>query len=286
MERTTPADNEIDGRVTHGYVDNNGVNLHYVSLGTGPLVVMLHGFPDFWYTWRYQMPVLAQHYQVVAPDLRGYNLSDKPQGGEQYAMPVLESDVQAIIRHLGHERAIIAGHDWGGMIAWFFAMHQPDMVERLVVLNVPHPHGLARELAHNPEQQRNSQYARDFQQEGAHLRLTPRLLTRWITDPAIKARYLEALGRSDIEAMLHYYKQNYPREPYTSDASFPQIQAPTLIIHGLRDKFLLASGHNNTWQWVDNELTLVTVPHADHFVQHDAADLVTRTLANWLRVSA
>ena len=162
-------------------------------------------------------------------------------------------------------------------------MHQPDMVERLVILNVPHPRGLTRELAHNPEQQHTSQYARDFQQEGAHLRLTPRLLTRWIADPAIKARYLEALGRSDIEAMLHYYKQNYPREPYTNDASFPNVQAPKLIIHGLRDKFLLASGHNDVWQWIDNELTLVTVPHADHFVQHDAADLVNRTLVNRLR---
>src|SRR5579872_7281655 len=112
---------DIESKVEHGYADNNGVKIHYASLGSGPLIVMIHGFPDYWYTWRNQMVALAPHYQTVALDLRGYNLSDKPKGAENYAMTHLVGDVQAVIRHLGRDKAIIVGHDWGGMIAWQFA---------------------------------------------------------------------------------------------------------------------------------------------------------------------
>jgi epoxide hydrolase 4 len=275
--------NDIDKHVTHEYADNNGVHIHYASLGEGPLIVMIHGFPDFWYTWRNQMVALAPHFQVVALDLRGYNLSDKPQGGEHYAMRALVGDIQAVIRHLGRDKAIIVGHDWGGAISWQFAMHLPALTERLIILNVPHPRGLVRELAHNPRQQENSAYARDFQQEGAHKQLTAESLSAWVQDPAARERYIEAFQRSDFEAMLHYYKQNYPRPPY-QDASSPviKVQASVLQIHGLQDPFLLPGGLNNTWEWLENDWTLLTIPHAGHFVQHDAADLVTRTIVNWL----
>ncbi|HEY7413793.1 MAG TPA: alpha/beta hydrolase [Ktedonobacteraceae bacterium] len=283
MEPRTVAGNDIEALVTHGYVDNNGVKIHYASLGSGPLIVMIHGFPDFWYTWRHQMAVLSQHYQTVALDLRGYNLSDKPEGGENYAMPHLLGDVRTLIHQFGQERAIVIGHDWGGAIAWQFSMHFPAMVERLVILNLPHPRGISRELAHNPQQQRNSQYARNFQQEGAHLKLTPEQLSSWVTDESARDRYLEAFQRSDKEAMLHYYKQNYPREPYKEDQSpVIKVQAPVLIIHGLDDQALLASSLNDTWTWLEQDLTLVTIPNAGHFVQQDAADLVTRTIASWL----
>src|SRR5215469_14066735 len=112
------------------------------SIGEGPLIVMIHGFPDFWYTWRNQMAALAQHFQVVAIDLRGYNLSDKPQGGENYLMDHLVGDVQAVIRHIGRDKAIIIGHDWGGAIAWQFAILLPALTERLIILNMPHPRGI------------------------------------------------------------------------------------------------------------------------------------------------
>jgi pimeloyl-ACP methyl ester carboxylesterase len=270
-------------RVAHGYAENDGVKIHYAQLGAGPLVVMIHGFPDFWYTWRHQMVALAEQYQVAALDLRGYNLSDKPRGGEQYAMRQLVGDVAAVIRHAGHERAIVVGHDWGGAIAWQLAMHLPTLVERLIVLNLPHPRGLARELAHNLRQQENSQYARDFQQPDAHLRLTPEWLSRWVSDPAARERYITAFQQSDLEAMLHYYKQNYPREPYAEPTTpMIKVQAPTLLIHGLADEALLADALNGTWEWVGRDLTIVTIPDAGHFVQHDAPDLVTRTIVSWL----
>jgi epoxide hydrolase 4 len=285
MRNTTGAivPNDIDTYVTHAYADNRGVHIHYASLGAGPLIVMIHGFPDFWYTWRNQMVALATQFQVVALDLRGYNLSDKPQGGEHYAMRSLIGDLKAVIDHLGRDKATIIGHDWGAAIAWQFAMYLPALTERLAILNMPHPWSLTRELAHNPRQQEQTAYVRNFQQEGAHTQLTPESLSAWVQDPTARAHYLEAFRRSDFEAMLHYYKQNYPRPPYQDSASPPiKVQAPVLQIHGLQDLRLLPGGLNNTWEWLENDWTLLTIPQAGHFVQHDAADLVTRAILSWL----
>jgi len=274
---------DLEARVEHGYADNHGVKIHYASLGKGPLMVMIHGFPDYWYTWHYQMEALAPDYQVVAMDLRGYNLSDKPKGVENYDMRLLLGDVQAVIQHVGQQKAIIAGHDWGGAMAWQFARYVPAMTDKLIILNLPHPRGLVRELVHNPQQRHHSQYARDFQREGAHQGLTPEMLSTWLPDIAPREKYIQALGRSDIEAMLHYYKRNYPREPYM-EATSPaiKVQAPVLMIHGLLDQYLLPEALNNTWEWVEQDLTLVTIPGAGHFVQQEAAELVTRTIRSWL----
>ncbi len=269
--------------VRDAYAENGGVRIHYVTAGQGPLIVMVHGFPDFWYTWRHQIPILTNQYQIAALDLRGYNLSDKPKGVEAYDMKLLVEDVAAVVRHAGRERAIILGHDWGGAISWSFAMAHPEMTERLIILNLPHPRGFMHELVTNPRQQANSSYARNFQKEGAHEKLTPEGLCWWVKDPEAKGKYIEAFRRSDIEAMLHYYKRNYPREPYTEPATpFLKVACPILMIHGLADQALLSGALNNTWDWVGGDLTLVTIPGADHFVQHDATGLVNRTLKSWL----
>src|SRR5262245_39791173 len=163
---------DIERRVTHGFATNNDVRIHYATLGQGPLVVMVHGFPDCWLTWREVMEALAKDYETVAIDQRGYNLSDKPRSVEQYDMAKLVEDVAAVVRARRRERALIMGHDWGGAVAWSFAMKHPEMTEKLVILNLPHPRGIGRELAHNPEQQKASAYARRFQREGAHTNLT------------------------------------------------------------------------------------------------------------------
>ena len=155
---------DFEKRVEHGYADSNGVKIHYAAIGkkSAPLIVMIHGFPDFWYTFRDQMEGLSKKYYVVALDQRGYNLSDKPKGVENYDMKFLVGDVAAVIKHHKREKAIVLGHDWGGAVAWTFAMMMPNMVDRLIILNLPHPRALARELANNPAQQKNSQYARNF----------------------------------------------------------------------------------------------------------------------------
>lgn len=279
------ADSDLDKRVEHGYANSSGVKIHYASLGSKdkPLIVMIHGFPDFWYTWRDQMEALSKDYQVVAIDQRGYNLSDKPKGVENYDVRFLVGDVAAVIKHLGRDKAIVIGHDWGGMVAWATAMAMPDIVDKLIILNLPHPRGIARELATNPEQQKNSQYARNFQKEDAASKLRAEQLAFWVKDPKAREVYIEAFKRSDMEAMLNYYKRNYPREPYVEDTSpVIKVKAPVLMIHGLNDVALNAHALNNTWEWLERDLTLVTIPGAGHFVQQDASDLVTRSIRMWL----
>ena len=286
----TPAALSIDD-VEHGFAENDGVRLHYAKLGEGPLVVMLHGFPDYWYTWRNQMTALAVDHEVVALDLRGYNRSDQPEGVDNYRMPLLIEDVASVVRHLGREKAVIVGHDWGGAIAWQFALAHPEMTERLIICNLPHPNGLTRELQNNPQQQRNSAYARRFQQEGAHEGLTAEGLAGWVQDEAARAKYVEAFKRSDFEAMLNYYKANYPRVGSGNAAadasagiapSLTKVAPPVLMIHGLDDTALLPGALNDTWLWLEQDLTLVTIPGSGHFVQQDASDLVTRTMVMWL----
>jgi pimeloyl-ACP methyl ester carboxylesterase len=277
--------------VEHKYADSKGVKIHYAALSpkdnaSAPLVVMIHGFPDFWYSWRKQMRALADNgYRAVAVDLRGYNLSDKPKGVDNYAMPLLVSDIAAVVKAEGVERAVIVGHDWGGSVAWNVAMRKPEITELLIICNLPHPAGIAREIATNPEQKKNSEYAFRFQQPDAHKAISLERLTQWVTDPAAKPRYLEAFEKSDVEAMLNYYKANYPKPdapPPPADFTFPKVKAPVLMFHGLEDQALLPGALNGTWQWVEKDLTIVTIPGANHFVQQDAADMVSNTMVDWL----
>jgi len=288
---TAPVLADAWSEAEHGFAQNGDVRIHYASLGEGPLVVMIHGFPDFWYSWRHQMEGLADHYQVVAIDQRGYNLSDKPAGQANYNMRHLVGDVAAVIRHLGAEKAIVVGHDWGGVVAWQFAFALPQMVDKLVILNLPHPNGMARELAGNPEQQQNSGYARTFIQGSPSDPdiffggpMTPQSLAGWVSDPGAREHYLEAFGRSDFDAMLAYYKENYPRAEAgaTQPPPAPQLSVPLLVFHGLEDTALHSDGLNNTWDWNDADTTIVAVPGAGHFVQQDAAGMVTDTLRWWL----
>jgi pimeloyl-ACP methyl ester carboxylesterase len=288
-----PAASSLLAGTEEGYVDSGPVKIHYVSLGKkeNPLLVMVHGFPDFWYSWRAQMPALAKNFHVVAIDQRGYNLSGQPEGVENYKTEKLVGDLTAVVKHFGPGKAVIVGHDWGGMVAWSFAMAHPELVDRLIVLNLPHPRGLIRELTTNPEQQKNSQYARNFQKPDAAKHVTADALTFWVKDAAAREVYRAALKRSSMEGMLNYYKANYPRsspeereragDPPTVP-NLPNITCSVLLIHGLKDTALLPGALNDTWKWIDKDLTLVTIPGAGHFVQQDAADLVTRTMVAWL----
>lgn len=274
-----------------GFLDSDGVKIHYVTQGTGPLVVLLHGCPDHWLGWYQQIPALAQHFQVVAIDLRGYNLSDQPTGVENYTIDKLVGDVLAVLRHFQRDKAMIVGHDWGGFIAWCFAMAHPDRIDRLVILNLPHPACLQRELANNPAQHQASEYARQFQQlpagsrtvqhQGMSMELTPALFASFVKEEAIRQKYIEALERTSLDAMMNYYKANYPRPPYPQQ-SFPPVKCPVLMIHGLDDIFLLPGALNDTWRYVEKDFTLVTIPGAGHWVHHDAAELVNRRMIRWL----
>jgi epoxide hydrolase 4 len=266
----------------------DGVRIHYAASGKGPLVLMIHGYPDYSGSWDLLRPVLDDAYRVVAIDTRGYNLSDKPEGVANYEMPKLIADVDAVIRAEGYEKATVLGHDWGGSIEWMFAFYYPQRLENLIVLSTPHPALFMREMRTNPAQQASSQYARNFQKEGSEATMTAEGLARRVTDPAMKAKYVEAFKRSSFSAMMNYYRANYPKtvgpeavRPFMPDP-VPQIEVPLLVIHGMKDTALLSAGHAGTWEKASRDSTLMMVPDAGHFVQHDAAGQVNPMIRNWL----
>ena len=214
--------------------------------------------------------------------MRGYNLSDKPKGVENYDMRCWCGDVIAVVKHLGPRQGDRRGARLGRRGRVALRNERPEMVEKLIIVNLPHPRGLMRELANNPQQQKNSQYARNFQTRRRTPKLTPEALANFCR-PRSETKYIEAFRKSDFEAMLNYYKRNYPREPYTeAQAPLPKVQAPVLMFHGLKDTALLAGALNNTWEWVDQDLTIVTIPGAGHWSHWEASDLVTKTMASWL----
>ena len=202
-------------------------------------------------------PRWRDDFHVVAIDQRGYNLSGQPTGVENYTIGKLVDDVAAVVKHYGPGKAVIVGHDWGGMVAWAFAMTHPDLTDRLIVLNLPHPRGLTRELATNPAQQKNSQYARDFQKPEAASKLTAEHPRRaGSRTPGAQAFTRRALARSSMEGMLNYYKANYPGDAAeaalraVAAGASPPIDCPVLLIHGLKDQYLLSGALNDTWNWV------------------------------------
>ncbi len=270
------------------YADNNGVNIHYVASGMGPLVVMVHGFPDYSGSWSKLMPELSDAYRVAAMDTRGYNLSDQPEDPSAYAMPNLVEDIAAVIRAEGRDSATVIGHDWGAAISWNFAFTHPEMLDQLVILSVPHPTSFAAEMADpNSKQNENAAYARNFQQPGSENNLTAEGLAGWVQDPEMKPKYVEAFGRSSFAGMMNYYRMNYPsgdNAPDPNAPALPTIDAPVLVIHGMEDTALLSSGHNNTWEHISKDTSMLMIPDAGHFVQHDAADLVNATIRSWLDI--
>ena len=182
-------------------------------------------------------------------------------------MRYLIRDVVSVIKDVGYEKAIIVGHDWGGAIAWQVAINIPQMVEKLIVLSTPHPVGLIRELRNNTQQKKNSEYAEDFQKDNSHDNLTPEKLAEWINDDKAKLYYIKAFENSDIVAMLNYYKASFPKksgnnstekEKPANSNEIKLVKCPTLAIFGKNDQALLPAGWNGTWDWIDNNFTLVS----------------------------
>lgn len=267
-------------RVQDGWFENDGIRQHYVTLGEGPLVVMIHGIPEFWYSWRHQIEALSQQYQVVALDQRGFNKSSKPASREGYRVERLAEDVVALIRHLGRGRAVIVGHDAGAWVAWHFAAQHPELTERLVILNVPHPNALREELREHGAQHEASGYTSAMQKEDAKPMFSTWQLSL-LLDRVAFPLYLAADRGTDPEAITSFYRFNYPREPYTLDERLPIVKVPTLVIHGKRDRFLLASGHEHNARWLKQDPKIVLLD-ADHFVHQEKPDEVNQVILDWL----
>ena len=228
-----------------GYAEVGDVRLHYVEAGDGPLVVLLHGFPEFWYGWRLQIaPLAAAGFRVVAPDLRGYNLSSKPDGVAAYSAGKLAADVRGLIQERGAESALVVGHDWGGTAAWTLAMNHPEVVDRLAILNAAHPRKLNEGLRH-PSQLRRSWYFFYFQLPDLpehHVRANDwEFFQDFLRDaqpaytPEEMERYIEAWSQPGAAtAMINYYRFAVRH----SSGEIRPITAPTLVIWGERDRYL------------------------------------------------
>ncbi|MDX2099737.1 MAG: alpha/beta hydrolase [Leptolyngbyaceae cyanobacterium bins.59] len=275
----------------HEWIDTNGIKLHYVTQGNGPLVLMLHGFPEFWYSWRHQIPEFAKDYKVVALDLRGYNESDKPTDRAAYVMDEFIRDVWGVIHGLGYDRCTLVGHDWGGIIAWNFAYAHPQMVSQLIILNVPHPAKFSEGLR-TPQQLFRSSYLFVFQLPGV-----PELLLQANDYGAIEsvlkgtAVNKDAFTQADLEAykdaaakrgaltaMLNYYRNLLHQHVFQD---WRVLEVPTLMIWGEEDKALGKELTYGTENYV-RDFHIHYIPNCGHWVQQEQPELVNQYMREFL----
>ncbi|WP_223643594.1 alpha/beta fold hydrolase [Planococcus sp. 4-30] len=277
------------------FLETNGIHLHVAVAGPedGPLVVLLHGFPEFWFGWKNQIQPLAEKgYRVVAPDQRGYNLSDKPEGIDNYTVDHLRDDVIGIIEHFQQKTAIVIGHDWGGAVAWHLAATRPEYVEKLIVLNIPHPQAMPRVLKKNPLQWMKSSYIAFFQ--------LPNLPEKALGMGEFKAmqqsieqtskpdtfskhemeQYKAAWSQSDaLTAMLNWYRAirrgSFRQVPET------KIKVPVRIIWGMGDQFLSPMLAKESMSFCE-EVNLAFVGEATHWIQHEQPEIVNRLIAQFI----
>jgi pimeloyl-ACP methyl ester carboxylesterase len=279
----------------HLFVETNNIRLHCVTQGEGELVILLHGFPEFWYSWRYQIPVLARHFKVVVPDLRGYNDSDKPASG--YDLDTLSADIRGLIDRLGYVKAHVVGHDWGGAIAWHLAQKFPQYLNRLAILNAPHPQRFFQEIAGNLDQVLRSWYIFAFQIPGIPEWLIQQNLKDFVKAAfqgqavrkgAFSAEetqiYQTALAKPGVlGAALNYYRQLFNLNSWNWGQKTDLVTAPTLVLWGEDDTFLSKKLTEGLDRLIAAPFQLKLVPHCGHWIQQEAPQTVNRELINFLR---
>ncbi len=273
------------------YIDTNSVRLHVVQVGPedGKLVILLHGFPEFWYGWKKQIgPLAAAGLQVWAPDQRGYNLSDKPAGLDAYRLDELARDILGLISASGQEKVSVAGHDWGAMVAWWLGIQYPGRLDKLAILNVPHPSVFQRILRTTPEQMYRSWYAAFFQipvLPEATLRnrdweLAEKMMRRssrpgTFTDPDFEKYRSAWWKKGAMTAMLNWYRAFLRLPPNLSGDM--RVRVPTRIIWGMKDSALSQKLVQPSLDMCDHG-ELITFNKASHWVQHEEAGAVNQLL--------
>lgn len=281
------------------FVATNGIRLHVVQAGpeSGPLLIFLHGFPEFWYGWRHQIGYFAEAgYRVWIPDQRGYNLSDKPKGIGAYRLDQLAADIVGLIDAAGRRKALLMGHDWGAVVAWWIAEHHPERLERMAVLNAPHAAVFQRHLLHSPTQWFRSGYMLFMQ-----IPVVPEALARvgrwrlaaWALRRSSRpgtftaedlARYREAWSQPGAyTAMVNWYRALFRRPLFYPMP--PRITVPTLLIWGARDAFLEQATAQSSIDLCDDG-RLRVIEEATHWVQHEEAPKVNAWIEAFLREPA
>lgn len=288
---------ELESQWQHFFVETNDIRLHCVTQGEGELVLLLHGFPEFWYAWRYQIPALARHFRVVVPDLRGYNDSDKPESG--YDLDTLSADIRGLIDQLGYARAHIVGHDWGGAIAWHLAQKFPQYLDRLAVLSAPHPYRFMQEMLSNMDQVRRSWFMLAFQVPGVPEWLIQLNLKEFVQGVlqgqavrkgAFSAEetqiYQAALEKPKVLASaISYYRQLLqPQSWFNSWLNKPvPVTVPTLVLWGEDDSFLSHKLTEGLDKLITAPFQLKLIPHCGHWIQQEVPQTVNRELLTFLK---
>lgn len=287
------ADNELESAFQHQYITTNQVRLHYVTQGEGPLMLMLHGFPEFWYSWQHQIPVFAQDHKVVALDMRGYNNSEKPSDVSAYRMPELIKDVQGVIQGLGYDQCILVAHDWGGAIAWQFAYAHPEMLHKLIIMNLPHPAKFQEALRSNPQQMLRSWYIGFFQvpvlpelmfQANDYRAIASMFSERATNKNAFSPADLEAYKnaaakRGALTAMINYYRSNL--DMLLNPKDWEVLDVPTLLLWGEDDFALGKELTYGTKDYVRN-LELHYLSQCSHWIQQEQPELVNQYMRTFL----
>lgn len=290
--------------IRHGYAETNELKLHYAASGPddGHLLLFLHGFPEFWYAWRHQLPALGDKYLCVAPDLPGYNLSSKPPEVARYRTKRLIDDVVAFAAQFSRKKKFtLIAHDWGGALAWAFAIKRPELIDRLIIINAVHPGAFQREIAKNPEQAASSQYIHELRAEGAEQRYAANdyaLLWRSLEKTAAaghltaqdRAAFVKAWSQPGaLTGMFNWYRAMrmdppkpgaQPAADVYNDADL-MVRVPTLVVWGMQDTSLLPGCVEGLERWVP-EIDVRRVPDGSHWIVYEKPDFVTEAIRSVL----
>jgi epoxide hydrolase 4 len=293
---------ELTAGLESGYAQVNGVRLHYKKAGSGRLVMFLHGFPEFWRCWRRQLEHFGTDHLAVAPDLRGYNLSDCPPEARDYRARILIEDIRQLAATFTKDKFVLVAHDWGGALAWGLAMAHPELLSHLVIVNSPHPYGFWRELVNNPAQQKASDYmlllrdpkAERVLSENNYARLLKLRFAGRHEGPALeedRKAYLEAWSQPGaLTGGLNYYRASPLYPPTASDPGAAKlkleprdfvVRVPTLVIWGEQDEALLPAILDGIEEVVE-DVRVVRVPDATHWVMDEKPDLVNAEIRRFI----
>ncbi len=289
---------ELFKEIEEKYVETNGIKLHTVIAGSGEPIIMLHGFPEFWYTWRHTIMGLKDEYQCIAPDMRGYNLSDKPKGKSNYQLDILVEDIKGLSEALNLGEFYLAGHDWGAIIAWSFAEKYPDLVKKLIICKGPNIRAMRKTAEMDEKVQKIIQEATSFVETFAAPDADQKFignnfqLLRMMIRGAVKRkgavsefdveRYVEAWSQPRaLDAELEYYRAMHADQDKFIEGYTGKVNVPTLVIHGMRDPAITPQTLKNLGNYV-KDLKIVYVKKASHFVQVDSPEIVIKSIKEFI----
>ncbi len=277
--------NEIEEK----FIETNGIKLHTIIVGSGEPLILLHGFPDFWYGWKNVILGLKDEFKLIIPDMRGYNLSDKPEGIENYKLEILIEDIKGLSEKLGFTEFNLAGHDWGGMVSWALAEKYPKILKKLIILNAPHAKIFRKLITKNNAQRKASGYIVRFLKEGENFLFENNFQALQLSvfgtaknkkafSEFDKEKYLEAWSQPGaLNGGVNYYRANRRYEEWSGI-----INVPTLVIFGMKDIFVLPKVLEGLEDFI-KDLKIVRIENASHWVMHDDPELVNSSILSFLR---